>query len=81
MTKNSKIRNYGKVCTISGKSFPGNVDNFYINKNANDGLHPYHKDFDNFRRVTGASVDRVRELVTLITVSYTHLTLPTIYSV
>ena len=66
MTKNSEIRNYGKVCTISGKSFPGNLDNFYVNKNANDGLHPYHKDFDNFRRATGASVDRVRELVTLI---------------
>ena len=66
MTKNIDVRTYGKVCTISGKSFPGNVDNFYVNKNANDGLHPYHKDFDNFRRVTGASVDKVRELVTLI---------------
>ena len=66
MTKNSEIRNYGKVCTISGKSFPGNVDNFYINNNAHAALHPYHKDFDNFRRVTGASVDKVRELVTLI---------------
>ena len=66
MTKNSEIRNYGKVCTISGKSFPGNVDNFYVNKNANDGLHPYHKDFDDFRRVNKVSVDRVRELVTLI---------------
>ena len=64
MTK--RIRNYGKVCTISGKSFPGNVDNFYVNKNASDGLHPYHKQFDNFRRTTGASVERVRELVTLI---------------
>ena len=60
------LRNYGKVCTISGKSFPGDVNNFYVNKNANDGLHPYHKDFDNFRRVTRASVDKVRELVTLI---------------
>ena len=66
MTKNSEIRNYGKVCTISGKSFPGNVNNFYVNKNANDGLHPYHKDFDDFRRVNKVSVDRVRELVTLI---------------
>ena len=66
MTKNSEIRNYGKVCTISGKSFPGNLDNFYVNKNSDDGLHPYHKDFDNFRRVTRASVDKVRELVTLI---------------
>jgi hypothetical protein len=66
MTKNSEIRNYGKVCTISGKSFPGNLDNFYVNRNASDGLHPYHKDFDDFRRVTRASVDKVRELVTLI---------------
>ena len=66
MTKNVDVRTYGKVCTISGKSFPGNVDNFYVNKNANDGLHPYHKRFDNFRRTTGASVERVRELVTLI---------------
>ena len=66
MTKNSEIRNYGKVCTISGKSFPGNLDNFYVNNSARDGLHPYHKDFDNFRRTTGASVAKVRELVTLI---------------
>ena len=64
MTK--RIRNYGKVCTISGRSFPANVDNFYVNNNAHDGLHPYHKVFDNFRRTTGASVERVRELVTLI---------------
>ena len=66
MTKNIDVRAYGKVCTISGKSFPGNVDNFYINKSANDGLHPYHKDFDNFRRTTRSSVAKVRELVTLI---------------
>ena len=66
MTKNVDVRTYGKVCTISGKKFPGNIDNFYVNKNANDGLHPYHKSFDNFRRTTGASVERVRELVTLI---------------
>ena len=66
MTKNIDVRAYGKVCTISGKSFPGNVDNFYINKNSDDGLHPYHKDFDNFRRTTRSSVAKVRELVTLI---------------
>ena len=59
-------RTYGKVCTISGKKFDANTDNFYVNSNSNDGLHPYHKDFDNFRRVTRASVDKVRELVTLI---------------
>ena len=66
MTRNKEIRNYGKVCTISGKSFDANVDNFYVNNNADDGLHPYHKAFDNFRRVTGARVEKVRELVTLI---------------
>ena len=66
MTKNADVRTYGKVCTISGKKFPRNIDNFYVNKNSNDGLHPYHKQFDNFRRTTGASVDRVRQLVTLI---------------
>ena len=55
-----------KTCQISGKRFKANSDNFYANDNSNDGLHPYHKKFDNFRRVTGASVEKVRELVTLI---------------
>ena len=66
MTRNKDIRNYGKTCTISGRSFPANFDNFYHNENSNDGFHPYHKSFDNFRRTTGASVDQVRKLVTLI---------------
>ena len=66
MTKNREIRYYGKECTISGKLFDANEDNFYANSNSPDGLHPYHKSFDNFRRVTGASVEKVRELVTLI---------------
>ena len=55
-----------KTCSISGKKFKANTDNFYVNENSNDNLHPYHKDFDNFRRTTGASVDQVRNLVTLI---------------
>ena len=55
-----------KTCSISGKRIKANNDNFYVNENANDGLHPYHKSFDNFRRVTNASVDQVRNLVTLI---------------
>ena len=55
-----------KTCQISGKRFKANSDNFYANENSNDGLHPYHKSFDNFRRTTGASVEKVRELVTLI---------------
>ena len=55
-----------KTCSISGKRFKANTDNFYVNENANDNLHPYHKDFDNFRRTTNASVEQVRNLVTLI---------------
>ena len=55
-----------KTCSISGKKFKANHDNFYVNENSSDGLHPYHKSFDNFRRTTGASVDKVRNLVTLI---------------
>ena len=66
MTKNKDIREYGKLCTISGRRFDANVNNFYINNKSPDGLHPYHKSFDNFRRVTGASVEKVRELVNLI---------------
>jgi len=55
-----------KTCTISGKRFRANNNNFYANSNAPDGLHPYHKNFDNFRRVTNASVDQCRNLVNLI---------------
>ena len=55
-----------KTCSISGRKFKANHDNFYVNDNSSDGLHPYHKSFDNFRRVTNASVDQVRNLVTLI---------------
>ena len=55
-----------KTCTISGKKFAANATNFYSNKNSEDGLHPYHKSFDNFRRTTGASVEQVRKLVNLI---------------
>ena len=79
MTKNSEI--YGtwgeakkqaskkysmKTCSISGRRFKANNTNFYTNRNYPDGLHPYHKSFDNFRRSTGASVDKIRNLVTLI---------------
>ena len=53
-----------RICDVTG--IKTNANNFYVNENANDGLHPYHKSFDNFRRVTGASVNQVRNLVTLI---------------
>jgi len=55
-----------KTCSISGKRFRANMQNFYINRNSSDGLHPYHKKFDNFRRTSGATVDQVKELVNLI---------------
>ena len=63
MTKNSEIRQYGKECTISGKFFDANGDNFYVNENSSDGLHPYHKYYDNVRRSTGISVDKLREII------------------
>ena len=55
-----------KTCSISGKKFKANSDNFYHSATSSDKLHPYHKSFDNFRRVTGASVDQCRNLVNLI---------------
>lgn len=55
-----------KTCTISGKQFKNNRENFYVNHNSADGLHPYHKSFDNFRRSTNATVKQVRDLVTMI---------------
>ena len=55
-----------KTCSISGKKFRANMQNFYVNRNSSDGLHPYHKKFDNFRRTSGATVDQVKELVNLI---------------
>ena len=55
-----------KMCTISGRKFTANTTNFYVNTNSSDGLHPYHKSFDNFRRTTGATVSQVRQLVNLI---------------
>ena len=55
-----------KTCLISGKRFKSTKDNFYFTANSPVKLHPYHKKYDNFRRVTGASVDKVKELVNLI---------------
>ena len=55
-----------KTCSISGKQFRANNENFYTNNNSRDNLHPYHKKFDNFRRQTNSSVEQIRNLVTLI---------------
>ena len=57
-----------KTCSISGKRFRANNSNFYVNKSSSDGLHPYHKKFDNFRRTSGASVEQVKELINLMNV-------------
>tara|TARA_Y100000356_G_scaffold103426_1_gene88974 strand:- start:260 stop:484 length:225 start_codon:yes stop_codon:yes gene_type:complete len=37
-----------KVCSMTGLNFP--VTEFYTNTNTKDGLHPYSKKADNFRR-------------------------------
>ena len=55
-----------KTCAISGKKFRASQKNFYVNRNSNDGLHPYSKKMDNLRRTLGISVDKVKDLVNLI---------------
>ena len=55
-----------KTCSISGKKLRANSKNFYANKSSEDGLHPYSKQMDNLRRTLGVSVNKVKELVTLI---------------
>ena len=55
-----------KTCTISGKRFRANNKNFYINRNSNDGLHPYSKKMDNLRRTLGVSVGKVKDLINLV---------------
>ena len=55
-----------KTCAISGKRFRANSKNFYVNKNSNDGLHPYSKGMDNLRRTLSVSVNKVKNLVNLI---------------
>ena len=55
-----------KTCAISGKRFRANNKNFYVNKNSNDGLHPYSKGMDNLRRTLRVSVNKVKQLVNLI---------------
>ena len=58
-----------KTCLISGKRFKATKDNFYVNKNSKDGLHPYSKNMDNLRRKLysgSGSVNKTKQLVTLI---------------
>ena len=53
-----------KTCAISGKRHRANNKNFYVNNS--DGLHPYSKAMDNYRRKLKVSVSKVKELVNLI---------------
>ena len=55
-----------KRCTISNKKFSATKDNFYFSKSSSDSLHPYHKNFDDFRRTHNLTVSQVRKLVKLI---------------
>ena len=55
-----------KTCSVSGKEFAATTDNFYVNSNSADGLHPYHKQIDNFRRANGVSIKNIKTFVNLL---------------
>ena len=52
------MKNKTKVCTVTGLNFP--VTEFYTNKNTQDGLHPYSKYADNYRRTTEFGTKQLR---------------------
>ena len=49
-----------KLCNVTGVKFP--VTDFYVNKNTPDGLHPYSKYADNYRRTTEFSTTQLRRV-------------------
>ena len=51
-----------KRCNVTGLKFP--VNEFYTNKNTPDGLHPYSKYADNYRRTTEFSTQQLRRVLT-----------------
>ena len=51
-----------KLCTVTGVHFP--VTEFYENKNTQDGLHPYSKYADDYRRSTEFSTTQLRRVFT-----------------
>ena len=53
MTKNSEIRQYGKVCSVTG--IRTSIDNFYSNQN-------HIKAVDNLRRTTTATKDQLARM-------------------
>ena len=53
MTKNSEIRQYGRVCSVTGVRT--SADNFYSNQN-------HIKAVDNMRRNTSATKDQLKRM-------------------
>ena len=51
-----------KRCNVTGLRFP--LTEFYINKNTQDGLHPYSKYADDYRRTTEFSTKQLRRAFT-----------------
>ena len=51
-----------KQCAMTGMNFP--VTEFYVNNSTTDGLHPYSKKADNFRRRTGVNASELRTMFT-----------------
>ena len=49
-----------KRCNVTGVKFP--VSEFYVNKNTPDGLHPYSKYADNYRRTTEFGTKQLRQV-------------------
>jgi len=49
-----------KRCNVTGLRFP--LTEFYVNKNTPDGLHPYSKYADNYRRTTEFSTRQLRRV-------------------
>ena len=53
MTKNSEIRQYGRVCSVTG--IRTSIDNFYSNQN-------HIKAVDNMRRNTSATKEQLKRM-------------------
>jgi len=49
-----------KRCNVTGLRFP--LTEFYVNKNTQDGLHPYSKYADDYRRTTEFSTKQLRRV-------------------
>jgi len=58
MARTRKVKT--KECAMTGMNFPTNE--FYVNNSSKDGLHPYTKKADNFRRRTGVNAGDLRKM-------------------